>query len=459
MRMIVKLLPCVAAAALLAACDAAGGPVEAPATSATTTAPASSPYAVRERAERGKKLFVAECAGCHGERGRGDGPGAAGLDPRPRDFVKEPFKFRSTGYGSPPTRQDVHDTLLAGIPGTGMPAFGFLAEEERSLLVEHVLSLSRADGRETPAPMQLGPETQSDAASVARGRRVYERLECAKCHGPEGRGDGPSAPTLRDSTGRPTSARDLTNGVFRRGRNATEIHMRFRTGLSGTPMPAYDSLMSQDEGWDLTHYIQSIVARPEPMPTDPVARGRRVVQDKRCDACHVVEGKGGKVGPSLDVAAKKLRYDWAAQFLKDPRAEGKIYPYIPYRMPDLGLTDDEVQSVIALFGHIAGRDPKAPVATYQPDPAKIADGTLLYFLKCTECHNLGRVIPLFEAKRQGPDLIDVSRRLVPEFVAEWIVSPQRVDTDTRMVDPNLTDEQIEAVRAFIWKTSVDAQKP
>ena len=37
-------------------------------------------------AEESKNQFMALCLSCHGETGKGDGPGAAGLTPKPRDF-------------------------------------------------------------------------------------------------------------------------------------------------------------------------------------------------------------------------------------------------------------------------------------------------------------------------------------------------------------------------------------
>src|SRR6188474_115428 len=62
--------------------------------------------AARQHRDRGRKLYLAECSGCHGERGRGDGPAAEAVASKPRDFVAEPFKYRTTSSGSPPRRAD-----------------------------------------------------------------------------------------------------------------------------------------------------------------------------------------------------------------------------------------------------------------------------------------------------------------------------------------------------------------
>ncbi|MCA9436715.1 MAG: c-type cytochrome, partial [Candidatus Omnitrophica bacterium] len=44
-------------------------------------------------------LYVQHCAACHGMTGRGDGPAADQLYPRPRDFVKSPLRFAPQGEG------------------------------------------------------------------------------------------------------------------------------------------------------------------------------------------------------------------------------------------------------------------------------------------------------------------------------------------------------------------------
>ncbi|MCP3918372.1 MAG: c-type cytochrome [bacterium] len=411
----------------------------------------------RARREHGRQLYVAECSGCHGERGLGDGPAAEAIDPKPRNLVREPFKFRSTASRKPPVHADIVETISRGMPGSAMPAFEFLTEEERGLLAEHVMYLARIDTAPVSELMPIGAETPATNDSVERGHAVYKRLECHMCHGEDGHGDGPSAPTLKDEQGRKIEARDFRLGLFRRGRTAAELYRTFETGIDGTSMPSYSGNYTNAEAWDLARYILSLPTAPAAPPTDAVAHGRQIVEEKQCFACHVIEGRGGVVGPSLDVSAKKLRFDWIKTFLEDPRAAGAIYPFRPYRMPDLGLEADEIEAVLALLAEVAGREyPEAPEPVPAIDPDVAAAGTLFYVIKCAECHNLGSVIPTPLAKQQGPDLINVSQRLRFDWIADWVANPLSVYPGTAMVDTNLTDEEIEGVRAFLWKTSTEA---
>ena len=72
----------------------------------------------RERhAERGQRLFAQACAACHGSEGQGDGPGAADLDPAPRDLTARHFRFRSTANGLHPRPEDLTRTIREGLPG------------------------------------------------------------------------------------------------------------------------------------------------------------------------------------------------------------------------------------------------------------------------------------------------------------------------------------------------------
>jgi mono/diheme cytochrome c family protein len=87
-------------------------------------------------------LYREHCAHCHGVTGCGAGPTAAFLNPYPRDFRLGKFKFKSTPLRQPPTDHDLETVLKNGIPGTAMPSFRTLPEEEIDALIDYVKYLT-----------------------------------------------------------------------------------------------------------------------------------------------------------------------------------------------------------------------------------------------------------------------------------------------------------------------------
>lgn len=87
-------------------------------------------------------LYREHCAQCHGIQGDGRGPTSALLNPYPRDFRLGKFKYKSTSPRHPPSDADLRRVLVEGIPGTAMPAFGRLPEEEIDALLDYVKYLT-----------------------------------------------------------------------------------------------------------------------------------------------------------------------------------------------------------------------------------------------------------------------------------------------------------------------------
>ena len=87
-------------------------------------------------------LYREHCAHCHGITGDGAGPTASILNPYPRDFRLGYFKFKSTPLRQPPTDHDLTKILKNGIPGTAMPSFRTLPDDELQSLVEYVKYLT-----------------------------------------------------------------------------------------------------------------------------------------------------------------------------------------------------------------------------------------------------------------------------------------------------------------------------
>jgi mono/diheme cytochrome c family protein len=196
---------------------------------------------------RNRGVYRANCAPCHGTTGDGAGPTAVLLEPYPRDFRSGGFKFKSTPSKTPPTDEDLLRDLQNGMPGSAMPSFRLLNEEDLDALVPYVKYLSirgeveralifesvdRLDRTERLVPWNLSlpdiepaalleqvaglqpilvdvaqrwlnapqqitevphPPTNWDlAASVVKGRELFlgNVANCVKCHGETARGDG-----------------------------------------------------------------------------------------------------------------------------------------------------------------------------------------------------------------------------------------------------------------------------
>jgi mono/diheme cytochrome c family protein len=210
--------------------------------------------------EAGKQLYFRYCWGCHGFRGDGNGENAPYLNILPRNFVAATFKCRSTPTGTLPTDQDLFNAIDRGFNNSNMPSWITLTDQNRADLIAFVKTLSpRWKTDKAGTPITVPPEPKLTVESIKHGHELFEKLECWKCHGQEGYGDGPSASTLTDSNDQPIRPYNFAAGSrFKCGATNQDLYKIFITGLDGTPMPSFADVVKPEDAWDLVHFLRTL---------------------------------------------------------------------------------------------------------------------------------------------------------------------------------------------------------
>ena len=155
----------------------------------------------------------------------------------------------------------------------------------RALLVSSLLcSLIPQSAADDRNPLANDPK-----AAKAGG---YEfRINCALCHGlgAHGGGRGP----------------DLTRAQKKHTHSDAEMFQVISNGIPGTAMPANGTNgqgvgMTDEEIWQIIAYIRSQEVKAPAKPIGNAAHGKELFYgDANCSLCHMVEGKGGRLGPEL----------------------------------------------------------------------------------------------------------------------------------------------------------------
>ena len=172
----------------------------------------------------GAQPWQTYCAGCHGAQGRGDGPAAAWLLPRPADLGLHAY-----------SDDRLAQVFWHGVAGTAMPAWRDLPPGQLAALAATVQSFRQAE------PAMAVTEEQ-----LATGESVYN-ANCVQCHGEAGNGQGFAASELAMA---PT---DFTRVRPHVGHSVTVLV----NGVEGTPMAPWTDRLSEAEILAVTHYLRT----------------------------------------------------------------------------------------------------------------------------------------------------------------------------------------------------------
>ncbi len=306
-----------------------------PMENAPPIAPGTAIRLVGHNLQFGRQQYMQHCMHCHGVTGDGKGPTVSTklanhvFKPLPRDYRRGLFKFTSTKDGFLASRNDLARTIRQGLAGTYMPAFLLLEDRQVDAIVEYIRFLAMrgqverqmlthlqplqqdADGQapadlkalETELAVDGFAEAFADAASLVaenwtnaedadnrvlptiarvpdtassrkKGRDLFvsTKINCAKCHGEGGRGNGGflkdfqknpetnepyGEAGLHDAWHQIVIPRDLTSGIYRGGRRPLDVFRRVTVGVKATPMAGFGSVEEEDR-WHIVNYVLSI---------------------------------------------------------------------------------------------------------------------------------------------------------------------------------------------------------
>jgi DMSO reductase family type II enzyme heme b subunit len=220
--------------------------------------------------KRGKLVYEEKCVFCHAEDGSGKGVSAFYSSPRPRNFIKGQYKFRTTPFGKIPTDADLYKMLVRGMPGTTMPSWKHFPEVDLKSLVLYLKTLSKKFAKfikkgKSHKLTQVAPRPPFTQESLERGKKFYDTT-CSGCHGLKGRSDGESTERNVDIESDAIRPRNLTKPwTFRRGSHPNKIFLTIRTGLSTTAMPRHSKRIYKDSQiWDIVHYVITLPSLKKP---------------------------------------------------------------------------------------------------------------------------------------------------------------------------------------------------
>lgn len=140
-----------------------------------------------------------------------------------------------------------------------------------------------------------------DAKAIRQGELLF-RENCIYCHGLGAHG-GSRGP-------------DLTTGAWVHGGSDGDLRRTISQGVPGTAMPPND--LPDEEIWQIVSYLRSIQV-PVAAPVGNAKHGETIFfGDGNCSLCHMVNGRGGRVGPELSRAGAARSRAYLVESIREP---------------------------------------------------------------------------------------------------------------------------------------------
>jgi mono/diheme cytochrome c family protein len=253
----------------------------------------------------------------------------------------------------------------------------------------HPTTLHSADpAAARPIAWPPGSDLNADAPP---GERVYAR-HCAVCHGPDGHGNGPAAPSLHP---RP---RDFSRGIFKvkstpgaEPPTLDDVRATIRHGQPGSSMPGWHDILSPAETDAVAEYVRSFGPHPawsspggkpavaaELLAAAAAEEGKQLYADLGCPACHGSTGRGdgGSATALKDVwghadPPRDLTAPWTFRGGSEPQSLARVIAHGMSGTPMPGYAEvaepAQIAAVVAYLRSIARPPPWEAGGTLQSD--------------------------------------------------------------------------------------------
>jgi putative heme-binding domain-containing protein len=136
------------------------------------------------------------------------------------------------------------------------------------------------------------------------------RANCAFCHGLGARGGGRGP--------------DLTRSQKKHGNSDGDLFRTINEGVPGTAMPPNGATqqgvgMTEEEIWQVISYIRSVQVKTSAAQSGNAVRGKELFAGSAaCASCHMIEGKGGRLGPDLTATGTARSEDYIVDSIRNP---------------------------------------------------------------------------------------------------------------------------------------------
>jgi mono/diheme cytochrome c family protein len=269
------------------------------------------------------------------------------------------------------------------------------------------LGVQDANFAAAPAPFRLHPHS-------AHTPKDFDRFGCTSCHGGQG------LATLQDEA----------HGL---------------TPEAGGPMLPVAYL---EAGCGKCH------AEPKLAGADQLSRGRLLLEQSGCYACHAVKGHEGfrSEAPPLEGLADKTGREALRRWLQDPHA---VDPNAS--MPNFQLADADVEALSHfLFSQTSPRDlsERVQAAGREAGGDPVNGKNIFAEARCISCHSL-------DGKGNGsaPELSKVASRATPGWMLAFLRDPHAFNPRTRMPRFGFNEQESRDVVAYMTTEFKDFDAP